>query len=181
MVTYIDGSGNEYDLLPNPFTNTVKDRETITVRVARSEELCCYSETTFDLIVNPLPVLTNIPDLTSCENNTDGFADFNLSDVESIVLGDQAGMTVEYYNGYGNQIPSPLPNPYINSIPNQEIITVRVINDTTDCYNETTFTLNVNELPVANPLDSIIGCNDNNDGISEYFDTSLVESIVLGD
>ncbi|MBN4085382.1 T9SS type B sorting domain-containing protein, partial [Flavobacteriaceae bacterium AH-315-B10] len=179
VVTYIDGSGNEYDLLPNPFTNTVKDRETITVRVARSEELCCYSETTFDLIVNPLPVLTNIPDLTSCENNTDGFANFDLSDVESIVLGGQTGMTVEFYDGNVNQLSNPLPNPFINSIPNQEIITVRVINDTTDCYNETTFTLNVNELPVANPLDTLIGCDDNNDGISEYFDITNIESQVL--
>ena len=180
VVTYIDGSGNEYDLLPNPFTNTVKDRETITVRVTRSEELCCYSETTFDLIVNPLPVITNIPELTSCENNTDGFANFDLSDVESIVIGGQTGMIVEFYDGNGNQLPNPLPNPFTNSIPNQEIITVRVINDTTDCYNETTFTLNVNELPVANPLDTLIGCDDNNDGISEYFDTSLVENDVLG-
>jgi hypothetical protein len=29
-------------------------------------------------------------------------------------------------------------------------------------------------------LQEIIGCDDNNDGISEYFDTSNVESKVLG-
>ncbi len=180
VVTYIDGSGNEYEALPNPFTNTVRDRETISVRVAHFDNLCCYSETTFDLIINPLPVLISAPDLTSCENNTDGFADFDLSDIESIILGGQSGMTVEYFNGNGNLIPNPLPNPYINSIPNQEIITIRVINDATDCYNETTFTLNVNELPIANVVDALIGCDDNNDGISEYFDTTNVESIVLG-
>src|SRR5690606_32461940 len=29
-VTYIDGSGNTYDILPNPFTNTISGLETIT-------------------------------------------------------------------------------------------------------------------------------------------------------
>ena len=180
VVTFIDGSGNEYDELPNPFTNTISNLETIKVRVAHKDELCCYSETTFDLVVNPQPTVIGVPDLTSCENNTDGFANFDLSTIETSVLGGQTGMTVSYFDGNGNPLPNPLPNPYVNSIPNQETLTVRVTNDATDCYNETTFILNVNELPVANPLDTLIGCDDNNDGISEYFDTTNVESQAIG-
>jgi gliding motility-associated-like protein len=180
VVTFIDGNNNEYDSLPNPFTNTVSDIETIRVRVSYQDNLCCYSETTFNLIVQPLPEVFSIADIFTCDDDNGGFSNFDLNGIESIVLGNQTGMTVEYYDGNGNQLPNPLPNPYINSIPNQETITARVINDLTDCYNETTFILNVNELPVANPLETLISCDDNNDGISEYFDTSLVESIVLG-
>jgi gliding motility-associated-like protein len=178
-ITYIDGNGNEYDILPNPFTNTVENQETITVRVAHDNNLCCYSETTFDLIVNDLPEANEIQDLTRCESQSNGYANFDLSNVETYVLGGQTGMVVSFFDGNGNLLPNPLPNPYINSIPNQEAITVRVINNLTGCKNETSFTLNVNELPIANQINNLFGCDDNNDGISEYFDTSNVESQVL--
>lgn len=179
IITYIDGNGNEYDTLPNPFTNTVENQETITVRVAHDNNRCCYSETTFDLIVNDLPEANEIDNLTRCENLSTGFAEFDLSNVEVTVLGGQTGMTVSFFDGNGNLLPNPLPNPYINSIPNQETITVRVMNDLTECENETSFTLNVNELPVANQINNLFGCDDNSDGISEYFNTSNVESQVL--
>ena len=178
-ITYIDGNGNEYDILPNPFTNTVENQETITVRVAHDNNLCCYSETTFDLIVNDLPEANEIQDLTRCESQSNGYANFDLSNVETYVLGGQTGMVVSFFDGNGNLLPNPLPNPYINSIPNQETISVRVINNLTGCKNETSFTLNVNELPIANQINNLFGCDDNNDGISEYFDTSNVESQVL--
>lgn len=179
IITYIDGNGNEYDTLPNPFTNTVENQETITVRVAHDNNLCCYSETTFDLIVNDLPEANEIDDLTRCESQSAGFAEFDLSNVEVTILGGQRGMTVSFFDGNGNLLPNPLPNPYINSIPNQETITVKVMNDLTECINETSFTLNVNELPVANQINNLFGCDDNSDGISEYFNTSNVESQVL--
>lgn len=180
VVTFIDGRGQKYTTLPIPFTNSVKDKETITVRVAHADNTCCYSETTFDLIVNPLPKLSPIPNFTNCETNSNGFANFDLSTVEVLALGGQIGMSVAYFDGNGNQLPSQLPNPYINQIPNEEIITVRVTNDATKCYNDTTFTLFVNEQPMANALDMLVGCDTNADGISEYFDTSAIESQVLG-
>jgi hypothetical protein len=71
----------------------------------------------------------------------------------------------------------------LNAIPNliiNEKIKVKVINTNTNCYIESSFKLIISVLPKANPLQEIIGCDDNNDGISEYFDTSNVESKVLG-
>ncbi|OBX26974.1 hypothetical protein A9996_02065 [Gelidibacter algens] len=180
VVTFVDGRGQKYTTLPMPFTNSVKNKETITVRVAHANNTCCYSETTFDVIVNPLPKLSPIPNFTNCETNSNGFANFDLSTVENIVLGGQTGMSVTYFDGDGNQLQSPLPNPYVNQIPNEEIITVRVTNDATECYNETKFTLFVNEQPMANPLDTLVGCDTNADGFSEYFDTSTIESQVVG-
>ncbi|MCF7567716.1 T9SS type B sorting domain-containing protein [Sabulilitoribacter arenilitoris] len=178
VVTYIDGSGNEYETLPNPFTNTIKDRETITVRVARSDELCCYSETSFDLIVNPLPDLTTIEDIQECDDDTDGFTTFNLTQIQSDLSGNNN--LVNFYFEDGGQISNSQLNAVINKIENEETITVRVTNNVTHCYNETNFKLIVNPLPIANALDELIGCDDNNDGISEYFDTTNVENIVLG-
>lgn len=179
VVTFIDGKGNKYNSLPNPFTNTVKDRETIKVRVSHKDNLCCYSETTFDLVVNTLPDLASVSNLNMCDDDTDGFALFNLQQLETSIIGTATNIRVEFYRKNGQQIQSPL-NTISNLIANEEVITVKVINTDTNCYSESTFKLIINPLPVANLLQEIIGCDDNNDGISEYFDTSNIESNVLG-
>lgn len=178
-VTFIDGSGNEYNVLPNPFTNTVKDRETITVRIARNDELCCYSETTFDLIVNPLPNLSSIEDLQECDDDTDGFAFFDLSNIETNIVSSNANNTVEFYHENGTQILGNI-NTVRNQVQNEETITIRVLNNLTNCYSETKLKLIVNPLPIAHSLSDIVGCDDNSDGISEYFDMTNIESTVLG-
>lgn len=177
-VSFIDGKGKKYSALPNPFTNTIKDRETITVRVSHKDNLCCYSETTFDLIVNPLPKLAAIPDLVVCDNGN-GFAQFDLKQTETTILRASAGLKAEFYHQNGQKIQGSL-NAVTNLIAKEETITVKVVNTNTNCYNESTFKLIVSPVPVANSLQELIGCDDNNDGISEYFDTSKVESIVLG-
>lgn len=176
-VTFIDGSGNEYSELPNPFTNTVEDRETITVRIARNDELCCYSEITFDLIVNPLPDISSINDLFECDN--DGFTAFDLSVIETDIIANNPNIAVEFYYENGAQILGNL-TAITNQIQNEETITIRLHDVQVDCYNETTFKIIVNPLPIAHLLEDIVGCDDNGDGISEYFDVSNVEGIVLG-
>ena len=59
-------------------------------------------------------------------------------------------------------------------IAKEEKITVKVVNTNTNCYNESTFKLIVSPVPAANSLQELIGCDDNNDGISEYFDSHHV-------
>lgn len=179
VVKYIDGSGNEYDMLPNPFANTVRDRETISVRVAHKDNPCCYSETTFDLIVYPLPDTASIEDLNVCDDDNDGIGTFNLEDIRISIIGGSTNIDVEFYYESGQLVPTPH-DVVNNQIANEEEIIVTATNTITYCYNETTFKLIVNPLPIANSLVELIGCDDNNDGISEYFDTSQIETLVLG-
>lgn len=180
VVTFIDGKGNKYSSLPNPFTNTIKDIETITVRVSHKDNFCCYSETSFDLIVNPLPSIATVKDLNVCDDNNDGYSTFHLNQVNSNIVGSQTNLKVEFYHQNGAIILDSALGSVINLIKNEEIITVKVKNLDTNCISETTFKLIVNSLPIANSLNKITGCDDNNDGISEFFDTSNVESLVLG-
>lgn len=179
IVRFTDGKGNKYSSLPNPFTNTVKDRETITVQVSHKDNPCCYSETSFDLIVNPIPKLPIILDLVICDNDTDGFGQFNLQLVESLIIGSATDIKVEFYHENGLLISAPL-NEITNLIKNQEIIKVKAINTSTNCYEDSSFKLIVTVLPKINAISDLIGCDDNNDGISEYFDTSNIEASVLG-
>ncbi|WP_252730112.1 T9SS type B sorting domain-containing protein [Zobellia uliginosa] len=179
-VTFIDGSGNEYDTLPSQFTNTIKNRETIRVRVSHNNNLCCYSETTFDIIVNSIPDVSSVVDLFMCSNDANGFATFDLEQVQNTILNGSNATLVLFYRASGNQIQAPL-NAVENLVINEEEITVRAYESTNNCYNETAFKLLVNSLPVAQDLNMMIGCDDNNDGISEYFDTSSIASQVVGD
>ena len=180
IVKYFDGTGAELPSpLPDFLTNTLPGKETIFVRVSHYDQPCCYSETSFDLIVNPLPDFTSISGLQVCDDNSNGFAFFNLEDVKTNTIGNSTNINVEFYHENGQLITNPL-DAIENQVANEETITVRATNTNTNCYNEAMFKLIVNPLPITNPLNEIIGCDDNNDGISEYFDTSNIESQVLG-
>lgn len=180
VVRYFDSSGNELPSpLPNPMTNSITNIETITVQLANDNNLECYAETSFNLIVNSLPAINPVDNIYACDDNDDGITLFDVSHIEATLLGNQTGMIVEYFYENGEQLPSPLPNTISNIVQNQETITARIINPITHCFNETSFNLIVSPLPTANTLNEIIGCDDNNDGISEYFDTSNVENDVL--
>lgn len=179
-VRYFDSDGNALPSpLPNPMTNSISNLETITVRIANDNNPECYAETSFNLIVNPLPTINTIDDIYSCDDNYDGITTFDTSTIESTLLGGLTGMTLDYFRENGQQLPTPLPNTITNIASNKETITARVTNPTTNCYREISFDLIVNPLPIANSLDILYGCDTNNDGISEYFDTSNVESQVL--
>lgn len=179
VVTYVDGNGNEYTSLPNPFTNTVSGIETITVIVANSDNECCVSETTFDLIVNPLPELEPLPALRSCENGTNGFAQFDLTNLPNELINGRPDINIELLDSNNNIISVSDYNNFENLEANQDYIIARATNTTTLCSNEVTIDLFINDNPVANTLQAIHACDDNNDGISEYFDTSNIENQVL--
>ena len=179
MVIYIDGSGNEYETLPNPFSNTIAGRETIRVRVSKNNEPCCYDETSFDLIVNPLPDFSELEDLYACDTNDDGFSEFDLTPMQSSIS--ENNTEVEFYFQDGEQIPDAELSSVSNRVQGQEVITVRATNTVTGCYNESEFSLISVKQPIAFDLEDLTACDDNKDGISEYFDTSEIEDLVLGD
>lgn len=178
-ITYIDGSGNEYSSLPNPFTNTISGLETIIVRVANDNNPCCVSETTFDLIVNPLPEIESNLALTSCENVSNGFAEFNLSNLPNEIINGQPDLMLELLDSNNNLISISDYNSYENLVANQDYIIARLTNTSTNCSSDININLTISTNPIANPLQPIYGCDDNNDGISEYFDISNIESLVL--
>ncbi|WP_372755417.1 T9SS type B sorting domain-containing protein [Mariniflexile sp.] len=180
VVTYLDGSGRKMaSPMPNTLTNSIKNRETISVRVAYKDEPCCYSETTFDLIVNALPKTKEVTDVIICDDDFDGIGLFNFQKIKDEIIGVETDINVRFYHQNGKEILSDLTS-VSNMIANEELIKVIVKNSNTECFSETTFKLRVLSLPMANTLQELVGCDDNNDGISEYFDTSNIQSQVLG-
>lgn len=179
-IKYFDGNGVELPSpLPNPMSNTLLGQETIIARVAYTDNLTCFTEVQFDLIVNSIPEITTIGNLYVCDDDYDGISEFDLSNVTDDLLNGQTGMLVEFFHEDGQQLPNPLPNTIFNTVSHQETIMAKITDLSTNCFLETTFDLVVHPLPVANPLEILNGCDDNDDGISEYFDTSNIETQVL--
>ncbi|WP_252723845.1 T9SS type B sorting domain-containing protein [Winogradskyella psychrotolerans] len=180
IITYIDGSYNEYTQLPNPFTNTIRDIETIIVRVAHEDTPCCYSEASFDIIVLPSPQINDVEDLISCSETSNGYSTFDISNIPNTIINGQPDVTVELFDSQNISISTSDYSSFTNLTPQQDYITAVLTNSVTGCYSEKTITILVNENPIANQLQILYGCDDNNDGFSEYFETSNIENQVLG-
>ncbi|MEM1337622.1 MAG: T9SS type B sorting domain-containing protein [Bacteroidota bacterium] len=124
-----------------------------------------------------------VADLYACEtiSGTGNSPNFDTSHVESTVLGGQSELVVAYFDGAGNPLPSPLPNPLSNLEVVGNTVTVRLTDPKNpECFKETTFALIVTSLPLAFTPEALFACDNDGDGISEYFDTSGITQQVLG-
>lgn len=179
-IRYFDQNGNEYsNPLPNPMSNTVLAKETVIARVSYLNNPTCYTETSFNLIVQSAPEIFPLDDMYICDNDNDGFLQFDLTEIRSNLLGNQPHLNLQFYDSNNTLIPTNKLGNYKNIRANKDYVVARTINNTSACYSETTINLIVNSLPVANALSILTGCDDDGDGISEYFDVSGVAAEVL--
>ena len=147
-VTYFDENNAPLPSpLPNPFETA---SQIVTARVTNNNVIdgSCYDEATLEFIVDKQPIANPIPNQISCDDgvdDADGLHDFDTSLIESAILDGQTGMEVSYYNELGEELPSPLPNPFES---NTQTISVEVINPiNTSCVAITSIGFVVNPLP----------------------------------
>ncbi|WP_298764658.1 T9SS type B sorting domain-containing protein [uncultured Polaribacter sp.] len=159
----------------SPFANTIANSQEIFVRVTNNVTGCYTSQTSFNVIVNPVPVANFVPDLEVCDDNSDGSARNGFSqsiDLEAqttTILGTQdlANHTVTYHRSLADAQSGNLPlmSPYTNLAPNRETIFVRIVNNTTGCANGiSNFDVLVNPEPTFNPVSNLSFCDDAVDG-----------------
>jgi len=134
------------------------------------------------LNVEALPIANAVTIKRQCDDDADGMFPFDISTIESTVLNGQTNVTVTYIDEGGNLLPSPLPNPFLT---NSQTITIRVTNNSSlspdgPCYDETTLEFIVDKSPIVYPVTVPPACDDDsNDGIYG-FDTSSIQSTILG-
>lgn len=175
-----DGNGNQLSApLPSEYINTIPWRETLTIRVFNENNPECYAETSFDIIVKPVPEILPVENIGVCDIDSDGIAEINLNMLTQSLAGNNSNLSIEYFDQ--NQAPVILSQTgnFKNSTPFRETLTARVTYNDSGCYSETNFDIIIGPAPVAHPIDDLIGCDDDGDGISEYFDVSQVEANVL--
>ncbi|WP_046746312.1 hypothetical protein, partial [Kordia zhangzhouensis] len=98
----------------------------------------CFSITNLTLIVNELPVLTQLPGLDTCDAVTlnDGVEVFDLTSLAEQLVNNVPGISLEYFASQADLIANlPIVNPgsYSNVEIGVQTIFVRATNDTTGC------------------------------------------------
>ena len=166
--------------LESPYTN-VTDPETIVVRV-EDNTTGCHDTFVMDLVVVLKPDIFQPDPLEYCDPDNDGFGEFTLTDADSQVTGGipTGNLQVSYHylledaqNGA-----NPLASPYLNDVPFNQTVFVRLLDQTTGCYSTTTLDLVVLESPqIIQPMDLEL-CDEDGDGIT-VFDLTVVEGELL--
>ncbi|GAA0733623.1 hypothetical protein GCM10009430_47950 [Aquimarina litoralis] len=82
--------------LPTVLTNT-SNPQTIFARIENNTNRQCYEITTFQLVVNALPIVEDVVSLLQCDNDIDGFSRFNLSEANSLISTNSSNETFTYY------------------------------------------------------------------------------------
>ncbi|GIR21775.1 MAG: hypothetical protein CM15mP36_09820 [Flavobacteriales bacterium] len=187
----LENATDEIDPIANPttYSNIELGQQTIYVRVT-NDTTGCFTIVTFDIIVNPLPDIGDVPDVIACEINTDGFFDFDLETVTSELLGaqDPANFTVTYHETQedADNGENALVSPYTN-LTNPQQLFVNITNNLTGCnITGAGFNIEVQEAAIANgdgvPAELII-CDDPNtanDGFAQFNLTDLDAQILDG-
>lgn len=123
----------------------------------------CYYIYPFELHVNPLPLANQPENLSSCDDDFDGYINFDLSQQNASILGFQntTNFSVTYFNNHldANEGIAPINSDAYQGY-NNEIITARVVNHTTGCYNLVDFSLIVYRKPYVNIPEQVV-CIDN--------------------
>ena len=155
--------------------------ETIWVSAINTEG--CTSVGFFNLIIDTVPLFTEVPLFQICDDTTpDGFTEFDLDSLYPTIVAGASNLTVSYYltevDAEAGAV-SPLSSPYTNTI-NPELIWARVEDDITGCYG--TFVIELNVIsPLAGAPTPLIECDQTpNDGIAEFNLTEADTDIING-
>ena len=157
------------------YENITPNLQTIYVRVTNNTTGCFTNHTSFDLIVNPLPIANFVDDLEVCDDNTDGSAqngfsqsfDLELQTAGILGMQDPAQFSVTYHASLADAQAGALPlgSPFSNSVPFSQVIYARVYNSLTGCANGiSNFNAIVNPEPTTENASNLSYCDDDSDG-----------------
>ena len=172
-------AGDPATALASPYTN-ITSPQTVYGRIEKTFT-GCFDITELELIV----ILSQpLPTYEVCDDDADGFAVFDLSTYDTIVVADPTGLTITYHE---TEIAASAGTPFINpanaytNLSSPQGMFVRVVNDD-GCVTIGTFDLVVLPLPIYTtpsiaPLCDYDGVLDE----STEFDLSEVTTITTGD
>ena len=170
---------NQTGALPNFYPNTINPQK-IWINI-KDTVTGCNTTSSFNLIVNPLPLANTPPTIFQCSNGVVLTALFNLTINENAVTGAIPGVTVWYYHSLleAQNDSSRIATPQSYFGFDTEVIYIRVQNNSTLCYATTTQLLRVTQGPVAVTPTPLLYCDPNNDGFG-VFDLNAATNEIAG-
>ncbi|NCP51976.1 MAG: T9SS type B sorting domain-containing protein [Flavobacteriales bacterium] len=177
-------------ITPTAFTNTVQFSQTMYVRIENNLNTTCFTEASFNIIVNELPVIQPNIIFKNCDEDgvPDGFTNYNLNEANDVIsFNNSAGLTFSYYatwndaNAGLNALDASL---YNNT--NGNTVYARVENENA-CYRICTVNLQVSTTSFPQGyLQELENCDDDTviDGFREFnlsnASTSLLSNFPTG-
>jgi gliding motility-associated-like protein len=104
-----------------------------------------------DIVINNRPTLNILSPIKSCETipGSGICSEFVTSNLNSLLIGSQQNVIIEYRNSNGDLMPSPLPNPYTNTNIGGDIITAKTyFANNPNCFSE----INIQFITLSKPL-----------------------------
>ena len=149
------------------FNTTSPLEQVIYVRMNNILFTSCYTDTSFKVVVNELPVIQSNVTFRNCDEDgvPDGFTDYNLTEINEIITnGNSAGLTISYHLNFNdadsgsNEIN---PIPFNNSIANT--VYARVENSN-GCHRVSTVDLQVSTTSFTSGfMQELEACDDDTD------------------
>ncbi|WP_417871274.1 choice-of-anchor L domain-containing protein, partial [Winogradskyella sp.] len=167
--------------LPMPYVNT-NSNEQVFVSV-RDESTGCISTTTLDISVLDNPVI-NTEDhyIDACDTDHDGFANFDLTSIIPDVLEGLTDVTVTFHETNTDALSGSNPiaddTNYANITSEEQVVYIRVENNTTGCASITPIELHTNLLLTATNINDVSLCDIENDGNEEFNFSGIAASII---
>ncbi|WP_179320312.1 T9SS type B sorting domain-containing protein [Winogradskyella helgolandensis] len=183
-LTFFETQGdadNNTNPIFSPYLNT-SNPQTVFVK-ATNNATGCTNTVTLTLRVNPIPSPAAPADLEVCDDDTDGFTNFNLEERTIDIIGGELDVAITYHETLedANTGINAFGSPYTNIVMNQQTIYIRATNTVTGCYDiSRTLTLRVLETPqVPVTLTEYVTCDSNADGFTQ-FDLTNKDLEILG-
>jgi len=186
---------NGINNLVSPFSNTIPNVQTIYARVTENSSNN-FDTTNFNIVVNPVPsVNAQVVELKQCDDDTDGFSNFNLTDANTIITNTPGIYDFSYHitlaDAINNTNPIVNSTSYTNITPTTDTVWARVMDTGNGCFKTSQVNLVVSTTTIPSSFqrefqeeDDLLDINgnnnsnnDNTDGITT-FDFSSVDADV---
>jgi gliding motility-associated-like protein len=177
-----DDSRNNVNPITTPIQNT-SSPQPIYVRVEDMDN-GCMAYSSFNLVVNQLPQVVQPTPLLLCDDDlADGQTLIDLTQLDNEITQGNSALRVTYHftpieaeNGI-----NPIPSPFVNTIPDEQQLFVRVVNPQTGCYATTTASVIILERPdVATNLPPLNACDTDDDGFAFFDLTAIIPDLLQG-
>ncbi len=179
-----------------PRENATTNLQTVYVRLTNNDDENCFDASkTLNLVVNPLPVITNIVELKQCDDDIDGFSSFNLNEAASDISTDYLNETFVFFptllDAQNNINDIDTPNTFENRTVNTDTVWARAITSF-GCYRiaQVNLIVSTTGIPTAfqrefTVCDDFLDANGNDtvdnsdtDGISAFDFSSVTPEII---
>lgn len=148
-----------------------------------ADDVCDEQTAIVTITKNTLPTITPIDDYEICDDDldgddTNGFATFNLTTRNTDVLNNQSNVSVSYHETQNDADNNQ--NPLTTFYGTNQIIYVRLTDNTTNCFATTTFNLVVNTLPTVPDEVDLKQCDADTDAITD-FNLTFANALISND